>query len=35
MVMDGGNNSTRFIINKTDVTIDGTYWTIEGFNEII
>ena len=35
VVMDGGNNSTRFIINKTDVTIDGTYWTIEGFNEII
>ena len=35
VILDGENGKTRFIINKTDVTIDGTYWTIDGFNEII
>lgn len=35
VIMDGGDNSTRFIINKTDITLEGVYWTIEGFNEII
>lgn len=35
IVLDDEEGKTRFIINKTDVTIDGTYWTIEGFNEII
>lgn len=35
VILDGGEGKTRFIINKTDITIDGTYWTIDGFNEII
>lgn len=35
VILDGKDGKTRFIINKTDVTIDGTYWTIDGFNEII
>lgn len=35
IVLDGGEGKTRFIINKTDVTIEGTYWTIDGFNKII
>ena len=35
VIMDGGENATRFIINKTDITLEGVYWTIEGFNEII
>lgn len=35
VILDGENGKTRFIINKTDVTIDGTYWTIDGFSEII
>ena len=35
VILDGENGKTRFIINKTNVTIDGTYWTIDGFNEII
>lgn len=35
VIMDGGKNTTRFIINKTDITLEGVYWTIEGFNEII
>lgn len=35
VVLDGDNGQTRFIINKNDVIIDGTYWTIDGFNEII
>ncbi|MBQ3284285.1 MAG: SIR2 family protein [Ruminococcus sp.] len=35
VILDGEDGKTRFIVNKTDVTIDGTYWTIDGFNEII
>ena len=35
VILDGDNGKTRFIINKADVTIDGTYWTIDGFNKII
>lgn len=35
VIMDGKENTTRFIINTTDITLDGVYWTIEGFNEII
>lgn len=35
VIMDGGENKTRFIINKTDITLEGVYWTISGFNEII
>ena len=35
VILDGEDGKTRFIINKTNVTIDGTYWTIDGFNEII
>lgn len=35
VIMDGGENTTRFIINKTDITLEGVYWTIDGFNEII
>lgn len=35
VIFDGEIGKTRFIINKNDVTIDGTYWTIDGFNEII
>lgn len=35
VVISGGENKTRFIINKSDTTIEGVYWTIEGFNDII
>lgn len=35
VILDNGNGSTRFIINKTDTILDGVYWTIDGFNEII
>ena len=35
VILDEKNGKTRFIINKIDITIDGTYWTIDGFNEII
>ena len=35
VILDGEDGKTRFIVNKTDVTMDGTYWTIDGFNEII
>lgn len=35
VILDGEDGKTRFIINNSDVTIDGTYWTIDGFNEII
>lgn len=35
VVLDGEDGKTRFIINKSDVTIDGTYWTVDGFNKII
>lgn len=35
VILDGEDGKTRFIINTVDVTIDGTYWTIDGFNKII
>ena len=35
VILDGNNGKTEFIINKTIVKTDGTYWTIDGFNEII
>ena len=35
VILDGGKNKTRFIINKKETIIDGLYWTIEGFDKII
>ena len=35
VILDGNNGKTEFIINKTIKKTNGTYWTIDGFNEII
>lgn len=35
VILEGEDGKTRFIINTLDITIDGTYWTIDGFNKII
>lgn len=35
VILDNENYSTRFIINKTDTVLEGAYWTIDGFNEMI
>lgn len=35
VILEGEGNTTRFIINRTDTSLEGRFWTIEGFNEII
>lgn len=35
VILDGGDNNTRFIINREETLLNGSYWTLDGFKEII